>query len=306
MVIRRIKKRSRFSLKNVVGPVAIASAIALSSFAGIYMEGKKILRSGYIYNASCIEKVALGIKGKILNINQSKDIPPEYAGKSITLGDLLGYDAVRCADDVLAYSERKSVEDLLYSSEISFENKIWNPLGEDSSDITCGFMEERYLGRRRAPPKIHLGLDLIPLPELKNGELMTDVHHEIYAGADGFVADFGRNKWQGKFVDIAVRGGMHVLYSHLSRIDKSITLGGIVRAKQTIGNMGNTGACFSNMMHWKKGKWGKKGHHLDIKCYYIENGEKRFIDPAPLLSSDSEDFDLRTERAIKYLQTYAH
>jgi murein DD-endopeptidase MepM/ murein hydrolase activator NlpD len=282
------RRKKAFSLKNILGPIAIASAIASIPFIGDYVRNKKVEYDLQKYKASCVEKAVSGLDDT-LNINSFRDLNanPDDIGKRISLDRLLGYN------------RNDEISEVLNSKKVYLTREIYPPFG-NGYEVTSPFGERKfYVKRGRRVKKIldgfHNGTDFKPLPEIREGKPYTDINHPVYAGASGRIVDVGRKKREGIYVTIEASDKAKYTYCHLSRIEDNVRIGKEVEAGQKIGNMGRTGRCIRD-------RYGRGGYHVHLGG---KTGEKYF-DVAKYIAKNLKHFDGKNGRVIVYLQKRLH
>lgn len=73
----------------------------------------------------------------------------------------------------------------------------------------------------------------------------------IYAAGDGVVEYVGWKTGYGNYISIRHKNGYSTAYAHMSRFQKDIRIGSIVRQRQTIGYVGNTGLSTGPHLHYE-------------------------------------------------------
>jgi len=123
-----------------------------------------------------------------------------------------------------------------------------SPLGENKNIlVTSDFGFREYSGGKY----FHTGIDI-----------GVGTGTPIYATGDGKVTKVTQDKSSGKYVEIQHSGGMNSQYLHLSQ--QNVHVGDTVRAGDLVGLSGNTGR--------------STGPHLHYQIYWMNNGEKAFVD----------------------------
>lgn len=112
-----------------------------------------------------------------------------------------------------------------------------------SERISSGFGIRKDPFTQRA--QFHSGIDI-------TGHL----NDSIFAAADGFIADMGRDAVRGNYVYIDHTNGIHTLYMHLHKI--AVKKGDTVKKGEEIGFMGSTGRSTGNHLHYEIHENGKQ------------------------------------------------
>lgn len=261
---RRMNRRKKaFSLKNILGPIAIASAIASIPFIGEYLRNRVNEAELERYKESFIDKTAMKINGDTLNINDYHDINASFedAGKKRTLADIFDFP------DAAA----------LRSTEVYLVDEIPQPFGKDSCIVRSEYGERKlpkfYRNKkgkwcRTFVKNFHTGKDVVPSPVTVDGEETVDLNHPVYSVA-GIVLEAGWKKREGKYVKIRAPDKAEYTYCHLSKTE--IKSDEEIDPSQLTGYMGRTGHCI-------RGKGGAGGYHLHVSGRRWEgwDGFKKF------------------------------
>lgn len=76
--------------------------------------------------------------------------------------------------------------------------------------------------------------------------------------------------------EITSKGVIHLIYAHLSAVDKGILVGQLVKPKQVIGYVGNTGSSTAPHLHFGYGDTSLPGvgkdHWVDPTPYFEQGG----------------------------------
>ena len=123
----------------------------------------------------------------------------------------------------------------------------------------------------------HTGLDLI-----------TGVGTEVYATADGIVADVVKSeRGKGNFIRIRHKHGYETTYSHLGTI--SVREGQSVKRGAVIGRVGNTGMAFAPHLHYEV---LLNGSYVDpINYFFVELTPEQYRDMIRIAINTGQSMD---------------
>jgi murein DD-endopeptidase MepM/ murein hydrolase activator NlpD len=182
----------------------------------------------------------------VSSLSQQSELPEDFDPSSSTDSPVLSYSLTleQSLDEVYHFLKSRQKEMTMVPSIL--------PVAGEDVWLSCvfGWRENPFTDRK----EFHSAIDVA-------GPWKTP----IIAPADGRVIKAGRNRIWGKYIRLQHGKGMITAYGHLNSL--AVSEGDVVKRRDVIGYMGNTGHSTGTHLHYKVIKDGKP---VDPKKYVLD------------------------------------